>query len=48
MSRRTELGLLGLILAVAALLRLGAPGADLPIHPGADYSPLQDAFWYLE
>lgn len=48
MSRSAELAGLAVVLLVAALLRLGALGADVPLHPGSDYSPLQDAFWYLE
>lgn len=48
MTRGREAAALAAILALAALLRLGACGADVPLHGGISYAPVLDAFWYLE
>jgi len=43
-----ELAALAAILAVAGLVRCGAPAADVPAEPGVSAAPVLDAFWYLE
>lgn len=48
MTRRREALALSGIVALALLLRLGACGADVPLHDGISYAPVQDAFWYME
>ncbi|HBP21127.1 MAG TPA: hypothetical protein DEA08_25490, partial [Planctomycetes bacterium] len=48
MERRTELALLGAVLVAALVLRLWAPGADVPYEVERTHAVYMDAFWSLE